>query len=168
MDEGDSPRPSFLKRLWQRFFSRRQISQPEDLEREIENILELCQQQGLINRQERDLIESIIEFKDTLVREIMVPRTEIVAVERTTPLEEIFRLVLESGHSRFPVFEETIDNVVGLLLAKDLIAFQLAPAAEVDLERVLSPAYFIPESKKDQRPSPGPGRAQDPDRRCHR
>ncbi len=148
MDEGDSPRPSFLKRLWQRFFSRRQISHPEDLEREIENILELCQQQGLINRQERDLIESIIEFKDTLVREIMVPRTEIVAVERTTPLEEIFRLVLESGHSRFPVFEETIDNIVGLLLAKDLIAFQLAPAAEVDLERVLRPAYFIPESKK--------------------
>ncbi len=148
MDEGDSPRPSFLKRLWQFLFLRRQISHPEDLEREIENILEVCQQQGLINRQERDLIESIIEFKDTLVREIMVPRTEIVAVERTTPLEEIFRLVLESGHSRFPVFEETIDNVVGLLLAKDLIAFQLAPAAEVDLERVLRPAYFIPESKK--------------------
>jgi CBS domain containing-hemolysin-like protein len=148
MDEGDSPRPSFLKRLWQRCFFRRQISHPEDLEREIENILDLCQKQGLINRQERDLIESIIEFKDTLVREIMVPRTEIVAVERSTPLEEIFRLVLESGHSRFPVFEETIDNIVGLLLAKDLIAFQLAPAAEVDLERVLRPAYFIPESKK--------------------
>lgn len=148
MDEGDSPRPGFLKRLWQRLLFRRQITQPEDLEREIENILEVCQQQGLINRQERDLIESIIEFKDTLVREIMVPRTEIVAVERSTPLEEIFRLVLESGHSRFPVFEETIDNIVGLLLAKDLIAFQLAPAAEVDLERVLRPAYFIPESKK--------------------
>jgi CBS domain containing-hemolysin-like protein len=148
MDEGDSPRPSFFKRLWQRFFSRRQISHPEDLEREIENILEVCQRKGLINRQERDLIESIIEFKDTLVREIMVPRTEIVAVERTTPLEEIFRLVLESGHSRFPVFEETIDNVVGLLLAKDLITFRMAPTMALDLEQVLRPAYFIPESKK--------------------
>uniref|UniRef100_A0A7C3ZB67 Uncharacterized protein n=1 Tax=Desulfobacca acetoxidans TaxID=60893 RepID=A0A7C3ZB67_9BACT len=68
MDEGDSPRPSFLKRLWQRWFSRRQISQPEDLEREIENILEVCQEKDLISRQERELIESIIEFKDTLVR----------------------------------------------------------------------------------------------------
>ncbi|MGQ9689020.1 MAG: hemolysin family protein [Desulfobaccales bacterium] len=148
MDEGDSPRPSFLKRLWQRWFSRPRISQPEDLEREIENILDVCQEKGLINRQERDLIESIIEFKDTLVREIMVPRTEIVALERTTPLEDIFRVVIESGHSRFPVYEDTIDNIVGLLLAKDLISFQLTPAAPMDLDQVLRPAYFIPESKK--------------------
>jgi CBS domain containing-hemolysin-like protein len=148
MDEGDSPRPNFLKRLWQRWFSRRQISHPDDLEREIGNILEVCQEKGLISRQERDLIESIIEFKDTLVREIMVPRTEIIAVERDTPLEEIFTVVLESGHSRFPVFEGTIDNIVGLLLAKDLIMFQQPAAKPLDLERILRPAYFIPESKK--------------------
>ncbi len=148
MDEGDSPPPSFLKRLWQRWFSRRQISHQDDLEREIGNILEVCQEKGLISRQERDLIESIIEFKDTLVREIMVPRTEIIAVERDTPLEEIFTLVLESGHSRFPVFEGTIDNIVGLLLAKDLIMFQQPAPNHLDLERILRPAYFIPESKK--------------------
>jgi CBS domain containing-hemolysin-like protein len=148
MDEGDSPRPSFLKRLWQRFFSRRVIAHPEDLERAIENILEISQERGLISRQERELIESIIEFKDTLVREIMVPRTEIIAVERNTPLEEIFRLVVESGHSRFPVYEGTIDNIVGLLLAKDLLTFWQSPEVQLDLEQVLRPTYFIPESKK--------------------
>lgn len=148
MDEGDSPRPSLLKRLWQQWFFRRQISQPEDLEREIESILEVCQEKDLISRQERELIESIIEFKDTLVREVMVPRTEIIALERSTPLEEIFRLVLESGHSRFPVYEGTIDNIVGLLLAKDLLRFWQPPEGQLDLEQLLRPVYFIPESKK--------------------
>jgi CBS domain containing-hemolysin-like protein len=148
MDEGDSPRPSILNRLWQRWFSRRVISHPDDLEREIGSILEICQEKELISHQERELIESIIEFKDTLVREIMVPRTEIIAVERTTSLEEIFKMVVESGHSRFPVFEGTIDNIVGLLLAKDLLTFWQSPQAQLDLERVLRPAYFIPESKR--------------------
>ncbi len=147
MDEGESPRPSFLKRLWQRWF-RREISHPEDLEREIENILDVCQEKELLSRQERDLIESIIEFKDTLVREVMVPRTEIFAVERHTAPEEIIDLVLESGHSRFPVYEGTIDNIVGLLLAKDLLTFRRFPEAELGLEEVIRPAYFIPESKK--------------------
>jgi CBS domain containing-hemolysin-like protein len=146
MDEGDSPRPNILKRLWQRWFTRRAISHPDDLEREIGSILEIYQGKDLISDQERELIESIIEFKDTLVREIMVPRTEIIAVEPTTPLEEIFRLVVDSGHSRFPVFEGTIDNVVGLLLAKDLLTFWQSPKAQ--LEGVLRPAYFIPESKR--------------------
>jgi CBS domain containing-hemolysin-like protein len=148
MDEGDSPRPSFLKRLWQHWFARHMISHPDDMEREIGSILEICQEKDLISDQERELIESIIEFKDTLVREIMVPRTEIIAVERTTPLEEIFGLVVESGHSRFPVFEGTIDNIVGLLLAKDLLTFWESREAEPHLERVLRPAYFIPESKR--------------------
>jgi CBS domain containing-hemolysin-like protein len=148
MDEGDSPRPSFLKRFWQRFFSRRVIDHPDDLEREIGNILEICEEKELLSSQERELIESIIEFKDTLVREIMVPRTEIIAVEHDTPMEEIFRMVVESGHSRFPVYEDTIDNIVGLLLAKDLLTFCQAPEVQLDLGQVLRPVYFIPESKK--------------------
>jgi|UniRef100_A0A7V6A5G9 CBS domain containing-hemolysin-like protein len=148
MDEGDSPRPSFLKRLWQRLFSRRAITHPGDLEREIGSILEICEEKDFISSQERELIESIIEFKDTLVREIMVPRTEIIAVERDTPLEEIFRTVAESGHSRFPVYEDTIDNIVGLLLAKDLLNFCQVPEVRLDLKQVLRPVYFIPESKR--------------------
>jgi CBS domain containing-hemolysin-like protein len=148
MGEGDSPRPSFFKRLWQRCFNRRAISQLEDLERQIQHLMQTCEARGLLSRQEKELIESIFEFRETLVREIMVPRLDIIGVERTTPLNEIIALVLEKGHSRLPVYEGNIDHIVGLLLAKDLLAFWETPASEQDLSRVLRPPYFIPESKK--------------------
>jgi magnesium and cobalt transporter len=148
MEEGESPRPSFFRQLWQRWFTRKVLAQPEDLEREISHILDVCEEKGLISRQEGELIESIIEFKDTLVREVMVPRLEIVGVERNTPLEEIIAVVLDQGHSRLPVFEGNIDNVVGILLAKDLLVFWQTPPVAWNLDKVLRPAYFIPESKK--------------------
>ncbi len=148
MGEGDSPRPSFFKRFWQRWFSRRPDSQPEDLEREIESLIQVCEERGLLSRQEKELMESVFEFRETLVREIMVPRLEIVGVERQSPLDEIIPMVLEKGHSRLPVFESNIDHIVGVLLAKDLLAFWGKPASEQDLGRVLRTPYFIPESKK--------------------
>ncbi|MEW6387510.1 MAG: hemolysin family protein [Thermodesulfobacteriota bacterium] len=148
MDEGDSPPSSFLKRLRQRWFTRRTFSQPEDLEREIQSIIEVGEERGLISRQEGQLIESIFEFRDTLVREVMVPRLEIVGVERHTPLDQVIALVLEKGHTRLPVFEGDIDHIVGFLLAKDLLVFWQAPETARDLGQVLRPPYFIPESKK--------------------
>lgn len=148
MDEGESPSPGFLKRFRRRWFARRDISQPEDLEREIQSILDAGEERGLISRQEGELIESIFEFKDTLVREVMVPRLEMVGVERHTPPDQIIALILEQGHSRYPVFEGDIDHIVGVLLAKDLLVFWQTPPETRDLGRVLRPPYFIPESKK--------------------
>jgi CBS domain containing-hemolysin-like protein len=147
MEEADSPHPSFLKRLRQ-LFSRRIITQPEDLEREIQHIIVEGEERGLITRQEGQLIESIFEFRDTLVREIMVPRLEMVGVELNTPLDQIIPLVLSCGHSRLPVFAGDIDHIKGILLAKDLLVFWQHPDTAWDLARVLRPAYFIPESKK--------------------
>lgn len=147
MEEADSPHPSFLKRLRQ-LFSRRIITQPEDLEREIQHIIDEGEERGLISRQEGQLIESIFEFRDTLVREIMVPRLEMVGVEGHTPLPQIIALVRECGHSRLPVFQGDIDHIKGILLAKDLLVFWQTPEETWDLTRVLRPAYFIPESKK--------------------
>lgn len=148
MGEGDSPRPGLFKRLWQRWFTHRAKSQPEDLEQEILDLIRACEQRGLLSRQEKELIESIFEFRDTLVREIMVPRLDIVGVERHTPLDEIIPLVLEKGHSRLPVYEGNIDHIVGILLVKDLLAFWQTPESEQDLGKVWRPPYFIPESKK--------------------
>ena len=147
MEEAESPRPSFLKRLRQ-VFSGRTIAQPEDLEREIQNIIDEGEERGLITRQEGQLIESIFEFRDTLVREIMVPRLEMVGVERHTPLDQIISLVISSGHSRLPVFDGDIDHIKGILMAKDLLVFWPTPDTPWDPARVLRPAYFIPESKK--------------------
>ena len=147
MEGADSSPPGLLKRLRQRL-SRRTITQPEDLEREIQHIIDEGAERGLITREEGELIGSIFEFKDTLVREIMVPRLEMVGVERHTPQNQIIALVLECGHSRFPVFEGDIDHIKGILLAKDLLVFWQTPEETLDLDRVLRPAYFIPESKK--------------------
>jgi magnesium and cobalt transporter len=147
MDEAESSSSGFFKRLRQRF-SRRAITQPEDLEREIQEIIDVGEERGLISRREGELIESIFEFKDTLVREVMVPRLEIVGLELHTPLDRIISLVLEQGHSRLPVFEGGIDHIKGILLAKDLLEFWQTPEETWDLGRVLRPAYFIPESKK--------------------
>ena len=147
MEEADSPNPSFLKRL-RLMFSRRIITQPEDLEREIQHIIDEGEERGIITRQEGQLIESIFEFRDTLVREIMVPRLEMVGVERDTPLDQIIDLVIACGHSRLPLFDGDIDHIKGILLAKDLLVFWPAPDTSWDPERVLRPAYFIPESKK--------------------
>jgi magnesium and cobalt transporter len=148
MEEAEKSAPGFLKRLRMRWFARRAITEPEDLEREIQSILDVGEERGFISRQEGELIESIFEFKDTLVREIMVPRLEMSGVERHTPLDQIIAAVLETGHSRFPVFEGDIDHIVGVLLAKDLLVFWRQPPETWDLGQVLRPAYFIPESKK--------------------
>lgn len=148
MDEADSSSPGFFTRLRQRFGRRTAIEQPEDLEREIQQILDAGEERGLITRQEGELIESIFEFRDTLVREIMVPRLEMVGVERHAPLNQIIGLLLESGHSRLPVFAGDIDHIKGILLAKDLLVFWQTPEDTWDLGRVLRPPYFVPESKK--------------------
>jgi magnesium and cobalt transporter len=148
MDEGESPRPSLFKQIWQRWFTHRTTSQPEELEQEILDLIQACEQRGLLSRQEKELIESIFEFRETLVREIMVPRLEIIGVECHTPLDEIIPLVLDKGHSRLPVYEGNIDHIVGILLVKDLLAFWRTPESEQDLGQVLRTPYFIPESKK--------------------
>ena len=148
MDEGESPSPGFFTRLRQRLGRRTAMEQPEDFEREIQHIIVEGEERGLITRQEGELIESIFEFKDTLVREIMVPRLEMVGVERQTPLNQIISLLLDSGHSRVPVFDGDIDHIKGILLAKDLLVFWQTPEETWDLGRVIRPAYFIPESKK--------------------
>jgi len=148
MEEAEGNPPGLMKRLRQRWFPRRTISQPEDLEREIQNIIEVGEERGFISRQEGELIESIFEFRDTLVREVMVPRLEIVGLERHTPLPQIIALVRECGHSRLPVFAGDIDHIKGILLAKDILVFWQTPEETWDLSRVLRPVYFIPESKK--------------------
>jgi CBS domain containing-hemolysin-like protein len=148
MDEAEAPSSGFLARLRQRLSRRSAMQQPEDLEREIQHIIVEGEERGLITRQEGELIESIFEFKDTLVREIMVPRLDMVGVERNTPLNQIVHLLLSSGHSRLPVFEGDIDHIKGILLAKDLLVFWQTPEETWDLAKVLRPPYFVPESKK--------------------
>jgi len=117
----------------------------EEVGREILNVVSEGEKQGAVDEQEKEMIESIIELRGTEVYEIMTPRTEIISVEDTTPLDQVRAAVLEHGHSRIPVYQGTIDTVVGILYAKDLL--QLDPDKPAIARSVMRPAAFIPESK---------------------
>jgi putative hemolysin len=103
------------------------------------------EQEGLIEGDERRLIQSIVDFGDTLVREVMTPRPDIVAIRAEATLGELRTLLREQGYSRIPVFAEGLDNIVGIVFVKDLI--QLTGSDDRALSRLMRPAHFVPETK---------------------
>jgi putative hemolysin len=118
-------------------------------EQELLTLLHVSEEQGVIEEQEHQMIHGIIEIGDKTVREIMVPRTDIVAVERSAPLKEIVKVFKEHRHTRLPVYQVDIDHVVGLLHTKDLLLYYtLSSAQEFDIEKMLRPIRFTPEQKK--------------------
>ncbi len=102
---------------------------------------------GVIDKTEQELIKRIFKFTDTTAKEVMVPRPDIVAVDIKTGQEKLIKRVIEEGFSRLPVYKETIDNILGVLYTKDLIAL-LEHRNVVILQDILRPAYFVPESIK--------------------
>jgi putative hemolysin len=128
--------------------SQPQGGMPFITEEEIKTMVDAGEETGIIEEDEKEMIYSIFELSDTLAREVMVPRIDIIAVESKTPLQQALDLILEKGHSRIPVYEETIDNIIGLLYAKDLLGHLRNGKAAVALHDILRPAYFIPETKK--------------------
>lgn len=117
-------------------------------EDELKSWVEEGQGDGSLEQGERRMIYSIFHFGDTLAREIMIPRIDILALEANTTLDEAVSVLNQSGHSRLPVFEETIDNVIGLLYAKDLLRVPAEGQSLSSLRSLLRPAYFVPEAKK--------------------
>ena len=117
-------------------------------EDELKTWVEVGETEGGLEKGERQMIYSIFHFGDTLCREIMVPRIDILALEADSTLTEAIQALTLSGHSRVPVYDDTIDNVVGLLYAKDLLRTQLDPTPPESIRPFLRPAYFVPESKK--------------------
>ncbi len=117
-------------------------------ESEIRALVQVGHERGALEADERRMIHSIFQFGDTTVREIMVPRIDIVAVDVTIPLDEMLELVVDCGHSRIPVYENTIDNVIGLIYAKDLLAVTRG-LVDFNLRRLIrTNIMFVPEEKK--------------------
>ena len=110
--------------------------------------LEKEQPEGGLEKPERKMIYSIFQFGDTLCREIMVPRIDVNALDVTVSAEESIQQIIKYGHSRLPVYEETIDNVIGVLYAKDLLRIRLDNGTSPSIRELLRPAYFVPEAKK--------------------
>jgi len=112
---------------------------------ELEIIVSEGAKSGALDKTEQELISRIFEFSDTTAHEIMVPRTEIVAVEDNTPRDKLIRIVTEEGYSRMPVFRDSLDNIVGVIYTKDLISL-LEHRDLIVLQDIVRPAYFVPES----------------------
>lgn len=93
------------------------------------------------------MIKSVLEMRGAMVREVMVPRTEIIAISGDSRIEDILNLILTNGHTRMPVYEENVDNIVGILNVKDLIRFWSKDMGDKDITGILREAYFIPETK---------------------
>lgn len=117
-------------------------------EEELLMLVNVGEEEGLIEHEEREMIEGIFSFGDTLVREIMVPRVDMFALDVETSFEEALLHVIEERHSRIPVYEETIDTVVGILYSKDLLSPLCENRRDISLTELLRPAHFVPETMK--------------------
>jgi putative hemolysin len=117
-------------------------------ETELISMVEAGQEEGVLEQEEQKMIVSIFRLGDTLVREIMVPRIDVLALDVNTPIEEAMDALKHSGHSRVPVFKDSVDNILGLLYAKDLLGIWREGRREVFLSDHLRQAYFVPEAKK--------------------
>jgi putative hemolysin len=117
-------------------------------EEEIKLMVDAGSEGGAIEDEEKEMIFSIFQFGDTLAREVMVPRIDMIALEIQTPLPDALKTIVDAGHSRIPVYEETIDHIRGLLYAKDLLELLRDDDMDRPLEEILRPAHFAPEVKK--------------------
>ncbi|MDW8327473.1 MAG: hemolysin family protein [Anaerolineales bacterium] len=117
-------------------------------EEEIKTLVDAGEEGGAIEEDEKEMIYSIFEISDTWARELMVPRIDMLAFDVNTPLPEAIDALLAAGHSRAPVYENSIDNILGILHAKDLLKQLRSGNLDVSLRALLRPAYFVPETKK--------------------
>ncbi len=117
-------------------------------EKELQEVINASEQEGIINEDEGEMLHSIFEFGETMVREIMVPRTDMVCCSTEATVAEILKAIIASGHSRIPVYQGTTDRIVGLVYAKDLLKFWGAPDEEVRVQAVMRTPFFVPETKK--------------------
>ncbi len=117
-------------------------------EAELRELVDMAQQRGVVERSERDMINSVFELGDTLVREVMVPRPDLVTIERTRTVRQALSLCLRSGFSRIPVVGENADDVLGVAYLKDLVRKERSEGGgNVPVEEVMREAVFVPDSK---------------------
>ncbi|MBL9032861.1 MAG: HlyC/CorC family transporter [Phycisphaerae bacterium] len=143
---------SFLDEAIRRLAGRSDETEAEQREAEIMSAVDEAQQEGQVDQVERDMIQAVVEFSQTTVRQIMTPRTEIEALALTNNLGEVVRFIRTCRHSRIPVYDGTLDSIVGMFYIKDLMRWMAgdvprASGKGFELRSILRPAYFVPESK---------------------
>lgn len=117
-------------------------------EEELKTLVALSVDEGVLKSSERLMIHRIFEFEDTLVRDVFVPRTEMVRVKFDITVEELTRIMRETGHSRFPVYGKTVDDIRGIVYAKDLFPYFWRDQLNTPISLFIRPAYYVPETKR--------------------
>lgn len=118
-------------------------------EKELRNIVDVSEEGAILGKDEKDMIQGIFDMSETVAREIMVPRTDLVCVEKNISLTQLLKLNKEKNHSRIPVYEETIDNIIGIIHIKDLLPLiKKRSTADFDITKLVNEAFFVPEQKK--------------------
>jgi CBS domain containing-hemolysin-like protein len=117
-------------------------------EQEIKALAEVASEEESIEEGEAELIHSIFEFGDTLVREVMVPRPDMTVAPVTDEMREVLDLIVQKGYSRIPVYGENIDDIHGVVYAKDLLRHLHVGKSDVPLDKIMRPAFFVPETKR--------------------
>lgn len=145
MEDDNTPPPN----SWISALSRILRGQARALtEKELQEAINSSEEEGILNESEGDMLQSIFEFGDTLVREVMVPRTDMVCSSADATLSDFLKLIIRSGHSRIPLYEGSTDKIVGVVYAKDLLRKWGASDDSLTLTEVMRPPYFIPETKQ--------------------
>jgi len=134
------------------FSGKKSVKEKKEItEEDLISMIDAGKDEGVIEEEEKEMIRNIFEFGDTMVKEVMVPRVDMACIPVDTKLNSILRLIKKIGHSRIPVYEETIDNIIGILYAKDLLGIYekwYTSKEKFDLNQVIREAYFVPENKK--------------------
>ncbi len=137
-----------LRRPWLRRLLQQLSGEPQDREEFLEEVRD-AGERGLVDADSLEMLEGVLAVGDMQARDIMVPRSQMTVIERDDPSEKLLPVIIESGHSRFPVIGEDRDQVVGILLAKDLLRhYAERRDSAFDIREVVRPAVFVPESKR--------------------
>lgn len=142
MEEGGSKKSGFIELVSRIVTGRKKITAEE-----IHEFIEASEEEGLVNEEESEMIRAIFSLRTTVVREVMVPRTNMACVSVEAGIRELLETIIGCGHSRIPVYEHTIDNIVGLLYAKDLLKCWGEQENQVQVRTIMRAPYFIPETK---------------------
>ena len=137
-----------LSALTVRLVGRQTDGQTDLTEEDLRTLVDVGTREGIVEREEREMIHKVFKLEDTLVRSIMVPRTDMFCLDVQTPPERILPALREQLHSRVPVYEGSIDVIVGILYTKDLLPYVTGLPPGFDLRAHLHPPYFVPESKR--------------------
>jgi len=133
-------------------FGKKSVKEKKEItEEDLITLIDAGKDEGVIEEEENEMIRNIFEFSDTMVKEVMIPRVDMACISSDTRLGSILKLIKKMGHSRIPVYEETVDNIIGILYAKDLLGIYrqwYTSKEKCDLKRIIREPYFVPENKK--------------------